>query len=68
MKPSGKYLMNDIYNKGGTTMLLKYLLDNGLLSGDCMTVTGKTLEENLDHIKLNDTHFLCTDILKQIHL
>ena len=34
-------------------------------SGDCMTVTGKTLEENLDHIKLNDTHFLCTDILKQ---
>ncbi|KAJ1915508.1 dihydroxy-acid dehydratase ilv3 [Mycoemilia scoparia] len=47
MKPSGKYVMEDLQNIGGTPAILKMLLDNGLLHGDCMTVTGKTLAENL---------------------
>ncbi|GGD14848.1 dihydroxy-acid dehydratase [Hyunsoonleella pacifica] len=47
LKPSGKYLMEDIHGIGGTPAVMKYLLDNGYLHGDCMTVTGKTLAENL---------------------
>jgi dihydroxy-acid dehydratase len=47
LKPSGKYLMEDIHSIGGTPAVMKYLLDNGYLHGDCMTVTGKTLAENL---------------------
>ena len=47
LKPSGKYLMEDVHGVGGTPAIMKYLLDNGYLHGDCMTVTGKTLAENL---------------------
>lgn len=47
LKPSGKYLMEDVHGVGGTPAVMKYLLDNGYLHGDCMTVTGKTLAENL---------------------
>jgi len=47
LKPSGKYLMEDIHRIGGTPAVLKYLLNQGMLHGECMTVTGKTLEENL---------------------
>jgi dihydroxy-acid dehydratase len=47
MKPSGKYLMADIHHIGGTPAVMKYLLENNMLHGDCLTVTGKTLEENL---------------------
>jgi len=47
LKPSGKYVMEDIHKVGGTPAVLKYLLENGLLHGDCMTVTGKTLAENV---------------------
>ena len=47
LKPSGKYLMEDIHEVGGVPAVLKYLLEKGLLHGDCMTVTGKTLAENL---------------------
>ncbi|WP_026768383.1 dihydroxy-acid dehydratase [Asinibacterium sp. OR53] len=46
-KPSGKYLMQDLYEHGGTPAVMKYLLNKGLLHGDCLTVTGKTLAENL---------------------
>lgn len=46
-KPSGKFLMEDLHDQGGLPAFMKYLLDNGLLHGDCMTVTGKTLAENL---------------------
>jgi dihydroxy-acid dehydratase len=49
-KPSGKYLMEDLYQQGGLPAFMKYLLNNGLLHGDCITVTGKTLEENLSDI------------------
>ena len=47
LKPSGKYLMEDVHRVGGTPAVLKYLLEQGLLHGDCLTVTGKTLAENL---------------------
>lgn len=47
MKPSGKYLMEDLFNAGGISAVLKYLLEKGLIHGDCLTVTGKTMEENL---------------------
>jgi dihydroxy-acid dehydratase len=47
LKPSGTYVMEDVQKVGGTPGVMKYLLDAGLLTGDCMTVTGKTLAENL---------------------
>jgi dihydroxy-acid dehydratase len=47
LKPSGKYLMEDVHAVGGIPAVLKYLLMKGLLHGDCLTVTGKTLAENL---------------------
>ncbi|OQP56007.1 dihydroxy-acid dehydratase [Niastella yeongjuensis] len=46
-KPSGKYLMQDLHEHGGLPSVMKYLLQKGLLHGDCLTVTGKTLAENL---------------------
>jgi dihydroxy-acid dehydratase len=46
-KPSGKYLMQDLYQYGGLPAVMKYLLQHGLLNGDCLTVTGKTIAENL---------------------
>jgi dihydroxy-acid dehydratase len=47
LKPSGTYVMEDVHAIGGTPAVLKYLLDKGLLNGDCKTVTGKTMAENL---------------------
>jgi len=47
LKPSGRYVMEDLHNVGGTPAVMKYLLDKGLLDGLCMTVTGKTIAENL---------------------
>ena len=47
LKPSGKFVQEDLHSIGGTSGLMKYLLDKGLLDGDCLTVTGKTLAENL---------------------
>ncbi|KAI8810959.1 dihydroxy-acid dehydratase [Cladochytrium replicatum] len=47
LKPSGKYVMEDVHKVGGTPAVLKYLLSEGLIHGNCMTVTGKTLAENL---------------------
>ncbi len=46
-KPSGKYLMEDLHQYGGVPAVMKYLYKNGLLHGDCLTVTGKTVAENL---------------------
>ncbi|WP_109299091.1 dihydroxy-acid dehydratase [Aquimarina sp. AU474] len=51
LKPSGKYLMEDVHQVGGIPAVLKYLLKKGLLHGDCLTVTGKTLAENLLDVK-----------------
>jgi dihydroxy-acid dehydratase len=47
LKPSGSYVMTDLHAIGGTPAVMKYLLENGLLDGDCMTVTGRTLAENI---------------------
>lgn len=47
LKPSGKYVMEDLHNAGGTPAVMKYLLEKGLIDGSCMTVTGKTIAENL---------------------
>lgn len=50
LKPSGQFLMEDVHRIGGTPAVMKYLLNKGLLHGDCMTVTGKTLAENLSNV------------------
>lgn len=47
LKPSGQYVFEDLYNAGGVSAVLKYLYENGYIHGDCLTVTGKTMAENL---------------------
>jgi dihydroxy-acid dehydratase len=51
LKPSGKYLMEDLHNIGGIPAVMKYMLDNNFLDGECMTITGKTIKENLNNVK-----------------
>ncbi len=51
LKPSGKYLMEDVHDIGGIPAVMKYLLEEGMLHGDCLTVTGKTLAENLKEVE-----------------
>ena len=51
LKPSGKYMMSELVEIGGTLPLMKILLDNGYLHGDCITVTGQTLKQNLANVK-----------------
>lgn len=51
LKPSGRFVMADLVNIGGTTPLMKTLVEEGLMNGDCLTVTGKTLAENLRSVK-----------------
>ncbi len=53
LKPGGKYVAKDMWSAGGVPMLLKTLMDGGYIHGDCMTVTGKTMRENLKKIKFN---------------
>jgi dihydroxy-acid dehydratase len=63
-KPSGKYLMEDLHNIGGVPLVMKYLLQKGLLHGDCLTVTGKTVAENLENIP--DLEFENQQIIKPL--
>jgi dihydroxy-acid dehydratase len=64
LKPSGKYLMEDLHEVGGVPAVMKYLLKVGLLHGDCLTVTGKTIAENLATLPdLNDGQ----DVIHEIH-
>ncbi|MCC5919194.1 MAG: dihydroxy-acid dehydratase [Cyclobacteriaceae bacterium] len=51
LKPSGKYLMEDLHLRGGIPAVMKLMLEEGLLHGDCMTITGKTLVENLSEVQ-----------------
>lgn len=51
LKPSGQFLMEDLHNVGGIPGVMKYLLQEGLLNGNCLTVTGKTVGENLDELQ-----------------
>ena len=53
LKPGGKYVAKDMWKAGGVPMLLKTLLDGGYIHGDCMTVTGKTMRQNLKNVKFN---------------
>ncbi|WP_394652375.1 dihydroxy-acid dehydratase [uncultured Sphingomonas sp.] len=53
LKPGGKYVAKDMYEAGGVYMLMKTMLGEGLLHGDCLTVTGKTLAENIDQVTWN---------------
>ena len=50
LKPSGKYVQEDLHNVGGTPAVMKYLLEKGLLNGECQTVTGKTVAENIQDL------------------
>ncbi len=50
LKPSGRYVMEDLHNVGGTPAVMKFLLENNMINGDCMTVTGKTIAENLAEV------------------
>lgn len=50
LKPSGKYVEEDLHHVGGTPAVMKYLLDEGFLIGECLTVTGKTIAENLESL------------------
>ncbi len=50
LKPSGKYLMEDLHEIGGVPAVMKYMLENDLLDGSCMTITGKTVAENLAEV------------------
>ncbi|QJB33347.1 dihydroxy-acid dehydratase [Chitinophaga oryzae] len=61
LKPSGKYLMEDLHNIGGVPLVMKYLLKQGYLHGHCLTVTGKTLAENLENVP--DIDFSNQDII-----
>jgi dihydroxy-acid dehydratase len=63
LKPSGKYVMADLHNAGGLLPVMKMLLDAGYLHGDCLTVTGKTVRENLKGAKPMDEH---QDIVRQL--
>ena len=53
LKPGGNYVAKDMYDAGGVYMLMKTMLSEGLLDGDCLTVTGRTLAENLDEVTWN---------------
>jgi dihydroxy-acid dehydratase len=54
LKPGGKYVAKDMFEVGGIPLLMKTLLDGGFLHGDCMTVTGRTIAENMDYVKWNE--------------
>jgi dihydroxy-acid dehydratase len=63
-KPSGKYLMEDLHNIGGVPLVMKYLMNKGLIHGDCLTVTGNTVAENLSSVA--DIEFEKQNIVKPI--
>ncbi len=60
LKPGGKYVAKDMFEAGGVPMLLKTLLDGGFINGNCLTVTGKSMAENLKDVKFNENQ----DVIK----
>ncbi|HET9538070.1 MAG TPA: dihydroxy-acid dehydratase [Mesorhizobium sp.] len=54
LKPGGKYVAKDMFEAGGIPLLMKTMLEHGYLHGDCLTVTGRTLAENMEHVPWND--------------
>ena len=53
LKPGGRYVAKDMFEAGGVPLLMKTLLDNGFLHGDCITVTGRTIADNLKGVRWN---------------
>src|SRR5262249_41196370 len=53
LKPGGRYVAKDMFEAGGVPLLMKTLLDNGFLNGDCLTVTGRTIADNLKNVRWN---------------
>ena len=64
LKPSGRYVMEDLHKVGGVPAVMKFLLENGMIDGECMTVTGKTIAENLAETAPLDEG---QDVLKPLH-
>ena len=64
LKPSGRYMMQDLHNIGGVPVVMKYLLSKGMLHGDCMTVTGNTLAQNL--LDVPNLDFTSQEILRSV--
>ncbi|MGR6327817.1 dihydroxy-acid dehydratase [Sphingomonas sp. XXL09] len=62
LKPGGRYVAKDMYEAGGVYMLMKTMLAGGLLDGDCLTVTGKTLGENIDQVTWNPDQKVIYDV------
>ena len=62
LKPGGKYVAKDMYEAGGVYMLMKTMLDGGFLDGNCLTVTGKTLGENIDQVTWNPDQKVIYDV------
>ena len=67
LKPFGRYVMNDVDKVGGIPVIMKALLDAGLMHGDCLTVTGRTMAENLAHIELGLDGDIIRPLEKPIH-
>ena len=67
LKPFGKYVMNDVDKVGGIPVVMKTLLDAGLMHGDCMTVTGKTMAENLADVPSNVDGDIIRELSNPIH-
>ena len=66
LKPGGKYIAKDVFEAGGIPQVMKALLDGGLLHGDCMTVTGKTIAENLENVEFNTEQDVIYPVSKAI--
>ncbi|GAA4214276.1 dihydroxy-acid dehydratase [Sphingomonas endophytica] len=66
LKPGGKYVAKDMYEAGGVYMLMKTMLGGGLLDGECLTVTGKTLGENIDEVTWNPDQKVIYDVATPI--
>ena len=66
LKPGGQYVAKDMYEAGGVYMLMKTMLANGLLDGDCLTVTGRTLGENIDQVTWNPDQKVIYDVATPI--
>jgi dihydroxy-acid dehydratase len=66
LKPGGKYVAKDMYEAGGVYMLMKTMLEGGLLDGDCLTVTGRTLAENIDRVTWNPDQKVIREVTNPI--
>ncbi|ATW04769.1 dihydroxy-acid dehydratase [Sphingorhabdus sp. YGSMI21] len=66
LKPGGKYVAKDMHDAGGVYMLMKTMMDNGLIKGDCITVTGQTLGENIEEIVWNPDQKVIFDVQNAI--